>query len=103
MGFIIENRAGEFHLTLDYRANKEAMSLPVPIQTTSPYFGGVRYWGTCPNCGRRVGKLHVPAGGKRFACRLCLNLTYRSAQKAHNLDSVYHFVDSFMQKHGGSR
>jgi len=31
-------------------------------------------------CGRRVGKLYRPPGGKQFLCRHCLNLTYLSTR-----------------------
>src|SRR5437667_350708 len=39
-----------------------------------------RWWGRCP-CGRRVGKLYLPAGATRFACRHCHGLTYTSCQE----------------------
>ena len=45
------------------------------LTSTTPRFGGLRYWFLCPRCGRRVGKLyHV----ERWACRRCLNLAYQS-------------------------
>lgn len=45
------------------------------LTTTTPRFGGLRYWFLCPRCGRRVGKLyHV----ERWACRRCHNLAYQS-------------------------
>ena len=40
----------------------------VPLQTIQPYWGGVRWWFTCPlvmngrRCGRRVQKLYMPSG-----------------------------------------
>jgi hypothetical protein len=54
----------------------------IPLTTTPCYFGGKRYWFTCPwyanhvYCGRRVGVLYL--SGKYFACRHCNNLTYNS-------------------------
>ena len=45
------------------------------LTTTTPRFGGLRYWFLCPRCGRRAGKLyHV----ERWACRRCHNLAYQS-------------------------
>ena len=45
------------------------------LTTTTPRFGGFRYWFLCPRCGRRAGKLyHV----ERWACRRCHNLAYQS-------------------------
>ena len=56
----------------------------VPIITTSPQWGGLRYWFCCPLprngsvCGRRVGKLYLPPGGAYFGCRQCYQLAYQS-------------------------
>ena len=45
------------------------------LTTTTPRFGGFRYWFLCPRCGRRAGKLyHV----ERWACRRCHDLAYSS-------------------------
>ncbi len=65
------------------------------LQTTRPNFGGVRWWFSCPRtvdgeeCGRRVGKLYLPPGGRYFACRCCLDLTYESCQKSHRHDGLF--------------
>ncbi len=49
----------------------------VHVATTTPHYGGVRYWWLCPRCARRVADLY---GGKLFLCRQCHGLTYRTAQ-----------------------
>lgn len=49
-------------------------------------YGGWRYWLLCPTCGRRCGKLYKPYYGWRYACRGCHDLTYTSAQEAHEYD-----------------
>ncbi len=60
--------------------------LDIPLDFTSPGFGGLRSWFRCPastpvgTCGRRVGKLYLPPGEAVFACRECHRLTYRSCQ-----------------------
>ena len=70
----------------------------VRLQTTRPNFGGVRWWFSCPHmldgkeCGRRVGKLYRPPGGRYFACRRCLELTYESCQKSHRYDGLFALV-----------
>jgi hypothetical protein len=55
----------------------------VGLQTTPCYIGNVRYWFTCPGCGKRVGCLYLPTQGREFRCRVCHDLVYRSAQMAH--------------------
>ena len=63
--------------------------IPVRLQETRPTFGGKRWWFTCPltvngvACNRRVGKLYLPPGTRYFGCRHCYDLTYWSAQHAH--------------------
>lgn len=89
VGFILERNDGALVLTLAYRIRDEEMRIPVRIETTISNFGGLRYWGACPDCGRRVRKLYVPPGGRRFSCRTCLDLTYESAQKAPRLDGLH--------------
>jgi hypothetical protein len=43
--------------------------------------GGVRYWLTCPLCGRRRNKLFLPPrSDSSFGCRSCYDLSYRSRQ-----------------------
>jgi hypothetical protein len=58
----------------------------VPLTATRCHFGGVRHWFRCLNvrngypCNLRAGVLYSTPYHHRFSCRLCLNLTYRSAQ-----------------------
>jgi hypothetical protein len=52
----------------------------VPIVTTSPNFGGERYWFRC-DCKRRVGRLFLRDTPREFRCRHCLNLIYESARR----------------------
>jgi len=45
-------------------------------------FGDLRWWFSCPRCGRRVAKVYLPPepAEPEFACRECHQLTYRSVQ-----------------------
>jgi len=52
----------------------------ISITTTHLRFGGRRFWFQC-ECGRRCGRLYLPPGQHVFRCRICNNLTYRSAQE----------------------
>jgi len=50
----------------------------VAIVSTPGRFGGYLRWFLCPGCGRRVGKLYLPAGKYAFLCRHCHRLAYRA-------------------------
>lgn len=43
----------------------------------------------CPRCEKTCNSIMNPPRGGRFACRICHNLTYESAQKAHRLDKLW--------------
>lgn len=61
---------------------------PVRLQSTACYYGGARWWFTCPYCQRRVAKLYKPPGTPAFTCRHCYRITYASAQEAHQFDRL---------------
>lgn len=68
---------------------KQDVSMRIGLQSTSPHFGGRRWWFECPlvvgdrRCHRRVGKLYLPPGRLYFGCRQCHSLTYTSCQDSH--------------------
>lgn len=73
-------------LYLQYSVNKQPTQYPVKLETTECNFGGRRYWFTCPACDNRVGCLYLSPTATRFYCRKCHDLTYESAQTAHDSD-----------------
>jgi hypothetical protein len=81
------------YMVVDRADRREPHRYEVPLLKTRPHFGGVRYWFGCPQCAGRVGALYLPAGARRFACRHCLSLVYRS-QQAHDK-----FLDPY-RRHG---
>jgi hypothetical protein len=66
----------------------------IGLLITEPNFGGIRWWFSCPlskegkPCKRRVAKLYLPPGGRRFGCRGCHELTYRSCRRSHRYDRI---------------
>jgi hypothetical protein len=76
----------------------EAMDYHVNLTTTPLPWGGLRWWFTCPltvngrHCGRRVGKLYLPPGGRYFGCRRCYDLTYTSCNESHKYDRLYNEI-----------
>ncbi len=70
----------------NFEGEKKDLDYKVGITSTNCYFGGKRYWFTCPlivnghYCGRRVAVLYL--GGRYFGCRHCYDLTYESRNQA---------------------
>lgn len=75
---------------LSYTVNEKDYDYLVPVSTTQPNYGGVRYWWICPNtnCNRRVRILYLSGG--HFLCRHCQNLTYKSSQAGDDLTDRIH-------------
>jgi hypothetical protein len=70
----ITGTAHETSVTLNYSYGGEAVNQRIALDWTRCNYGGVRVWWRCPNCGRRVAKIH--GAGKVFACRRCYRLCY---------------------------
>lgn len=83
-----------FRLFYNFTDSGEAVDETAGLAVTRPHFGGVRFWFTCRHCGRRVGKLYLPPGGRYFRCRRCYDLTYTSCQESHRYDSLYASIAS---------
>jgi hypothetical protein len=48
----------------------------IHLVTTTPPYGGRRWWFLCPSTGRRMMKLHLPYGASAFASRQAYSLGY---------------------------
>jgi len=79
--------ASSLRLFYTFARTGEAVKYSVPLATTTPNYGGTRWWFLCPLasnrnlCNRRVAKLYLPPGGKYYGCRTCYDLTYTSCQE----------------------
>ena len=88
MGY--EVNAPERWIRLHYHLVRgdESFDYKVPLTTSPLPWGGDRWWFICvlhrggQYCGRRVGKLYLPPGGRYYGCRHCYDLTYRSSQRS---------------------
>ena len=81
-------------MTLRYEWGGEQVAQEVYFDWTKCNYGGHRPWLICMDCGRRVGVIYLRV--KKFACRHCHNLTYRSCQES---DSRF---NKFFQNYNGS-
>ena len=75
--------------------NGEPVDYRVRLVTSTPHYGGLRWWFICPlvrNDGappRRVAKLYLPSGGKYFGSREGYGLTYTSCQESGKNRGLY--------------
>jgi hypothetical protein len=67
---------------LEYDRYGEEVHSCIPMISTTPHFGGRRWWFKCPVKGIRVGKLYLPPGAIHFASRQAHDLTYTSCQQS---------------------
>src|SRR6478672_3479619 len=52
------------------------------LTASRPWFGGQRWWFVCPTENRRVRKLYLPPGARRFRSRRAYRLAYASQREA---------------------
>ena len=81
-------------VTVQYEWRGEQVAQEVHFDWTKCNYGGHRPWLICIDCGRRVGVIYLRV--KKFACRHCHDLTYRSCQES---DSRF---NKFFQNYDGS-
>ncbi|MCB0126673.1 MAG: hypothetical protein KDE58_30655 [Caldilineaceae bacterium] len=67
---------------LQYSSNGQDYNYLVKVATTTPNYGGTRYYWRCPSCNRRA---RIIYGGTLFLCRHCHGLTYATAQSGGDL------------------
>ena len=90
-------------LRLHYQRNGEPVDYKVRLVTTTPHYGGRRWWFICPlvrNDGgppRRVAKLYLPSGGKYFGSREGYGLTYTSCQESGKNRGLYRLLASELE------
>jgi hypothetical protein len=63
-------------LQLEFAVSGSQLRQTIALATTTPHFGGTRWWFICPVTGERVGRLHLPPGASQFASRQAHGLTY---------------------------
>ena len=84
-----------------YNVNEEPQDYRIALDTTSPNYGGRRWWFLCPARGIRVAKLHLSSGGQIFASREAYGLAYRS-QRERAYDRALTRTQNIRTRLGGS-
>ena len=95
----------ELLLTLHSTRGEAESTQQVSLIPTPCHFGGVRYWFLCSQCGRRVGKLYVPADGWSFiwGCRHCHHLTYEQRRAGCDFECLSRRAERLLDRHGITR
>lgn len=73
----------------------------IRLTTTTPPYGGRRWWLLCPCTGRRVMQLHLPYGARAFASRQAYRLGY-AVQRESAPDRARRRARKARQRIGGS-
>lgn len=76
-------------MVIRFTANGQQVEQVIRYTHQTRHLGGKQWYWHCPKCQRRVLKLYLPmvsGHDPRFYCRTCHDLTYRSAQTAHEQD-----------------
>ena len=63
--------------------SREQINQGIYLLVTFPYYGGIRWWFECSDCGKKAVKLYL-AKEPQFSCRKCANLTYNSCQNSRS-------------------
>lgn len=94
----------EDRLVLEYmycppEGDSQTVTQDIWFDHTACNFGGMRAWFSCPRCYRRAALIY--AAGKRFLCRKCCNLSYKS-QNWNKTDRLLHKAQKIRVQLGGS-
>jgi hypothetical protein len=87
-------------LRLHYQASGKPVDYQVRLVTSTPHYGGLRWWFLCPlvrrdgGPPRRVAKLYLPLGAKYFGSREGYGLTYTSCQESGRSRGLYRLLAS---------
>lgn len=73
--------------------SEENFEQRIPLTATPCYFGGSRYWFSCPLCTQRVAVLYL--GRHLFGCRRCYDLTYASKNEKRR-SQFYPFMKAML-------
>ena len=85
-------------LRLTYTTEGQSVNYLIWLVSTTPYFGGKRWWFVCPLVRRdgkpppRVAKLHRPRGARYFGSRRAYDLTYTSCRESGQFRSIYNSI-----------
>jgi hypothetical protein len=72
----------QYHIRDSWTGEQHEIDDKIRLAASRPRFGGQRWWFLCPNENRRVRKLYLPLGRRRFRSRHFYRLSYTSQLEA---------------------
>ena len=99
IGFVGDMRdPGRPTIRLIYTTDGKPVDYLIGLVSTSPWFGGKRWWFLCPivrpdgGLPHRVAKLHLPPGQQYFGSRRAYDLTYTSCRESGQFRRLYNSI-----------
>lgn len=83
-------------LEVRYQFRGKQYHYDIKLTTTTPNYGGKRYWWKCPNCGKRVAVLYC-AG--YYVCRHCIGAKYET-QHLQPIDRQFKRISTLRERLG---
>lgn len=98
----VDTTSRELLLTLHSTRGEAELTQHIFLTPTPCHYGGLRYWFICDRCGRRVGKLYVPADGQSliWSCRRCYHLTYEQRRGGYDTTLYSWRADRLLRRNG---
>jgi hypothetical protein len=100
IGYRLDLDAERLTLNFTTGSDRRPIEQSIRLTATYPHFGGRRWWMTCPETGKRCGKLYSNAGSDLFLSREALGLAYRS-QREDEMDRALRRAFKVLDRLGG--
>lgn len=89
VGYVTRLYDDEGWLRLFYNAKGKVIDRVIQLRTTTPNYGGSRWWLVCPVTGKWTTKLYLPPGGSQWVSREGGGLTYLSCRESGRYRTLF--------------
>lgn len=101
IGYIADMKdPSDASMRLQYTCNGKTEDYVVRLTTTTPNFGGLRWWFVCPLTGKRAAKLYLLNGASKFVSVKAYRFAYRSQNEGY-ADRALSKAQKIRRKLGG--
>lgn len=82
ISYTINTAAVPYHIELSYCRGETNFKYNIELTTSTPHYGGKRWWFICPITKERCGVLYLPPHSTYFASRKGHNIAYTSQNES---------------------